>query len=310
MRLRSISMSMMLHVFVLLAFSLSASWLWTKERDHHAPPPVFVEIKTVSDRTQTDRRAVQRPDPQDQQQAAPEPPRATPRPPSPPSDRPPRAAESRRETAEVAAPPRRPDPEPVKAEPAPEPPPQPVIKPEEAEKKPDPPPPPERREVARPPQQDFGSVLRNLAVEETEAAQPVIRAPDPPKDRDDFLQRLNLGNPEEAQGHDMPLGVQLSVSEIDLLRRQLERCWNIPIGARDAQNLVIDIYLEVNPDRTVRRAEIVDQARYRRDSFFRAAAESALRAVHHPDCRPLQLPERKYDLWREIVVTFDPRYMF
>ena len=33
----------------------------------------------------------------------------------------------------------------------------------------------------------------------------------------------------------------------------------MPVGARDAQNLIVEVLIEVNPDRTVRSAEIVDQ---------------------------------------------------
>ena len=40
--------------------------------------------------------------------------------------------------------------------------------------------------------------------------------------------------------------------------------------------------------------------------FFRAAAESALRAVNHPECKKLKVPEKKYKTWKEIILDFDP----
>ena len=40
----------------------------------------------------------------------------------------------------------------------------------------------------------------------------------------------------------------LTISEIDLIRRQIERCWNPPLGAKDAQDLVIRARVQLNPD--------------------------------------------------------------
>jgi hypothetical protein len=44
------------------------------------------------------------------------------------------------------------------------------------------------------------------------------------------------------------------------------------------------------------------------EEFFRAAAESAYRAVKK--CTPLrQLPVTKYERWRDIELTFNPKEM-
>ena len=40
-----------------------------------------------------------------------------------------------------------------------------------------------------------------------------------------------------------------------------------------------------------------------------AAADSAVRAVRNPKCSPLELPADKYDQWKRIDFTFDPRDM-
>ena len=69
------------------------------------------------------------------------------------------------------------------------------------------------------------------------------------------------------------------------------------------------IFIEVNPDRTVKSAKVVNQERLI-DPSFRTAAEAAMRAVNNPDCSPLLLPEDKYDLWKEINFTFDFSWMF
>lgn len=99
---------------------------------------------------------------------------------------------------------------------------------------------------------------------------------------------------------------RMTAGEMNAVKQQLNRCWSVLAGARYAENLVVDIKLFMNPDRTVRDARIMDQMRYNSDSYFRAAADSALRAVNSPRCNPLDLPPDKYDLWKEITVRFDP----
>jgi hypothetical protein len=103
-----------------------------------------------------------------------------------------------------------------------------------------------------------------------------------------------------------PLGSQLTASELDMVRHQIARCWNIPAGARDATELVVEIRAVVDPDGTVRQATIVDQGRMG-DPFYRAAAESARRAFFNPLCRPLHLPAEKYAIWKDLVVDFSPK---
>ncbi|MDE2030595.1 MAG: energy transducer TonB [Alphaproteobacteria bacterium] len=112
---------------------------------------------------------------------------------------------------------------------------------------------------------------------------------------------------QPAQTMAPALSDRLTISEEDALRRQIGQCWSPPIGARDAQNLVVEITIDVNPDRTVADADIVDKARYNSDPFFRAAADAAVRAVRNPKCNPLILPPGKYDQWKRIDFTFDPR---
>jgi hypothetical protein len=102
-------------------------------------------------------------------------------------------------------------------------------------------------------------------------------------------------------------GLRLTKNEFEALRRQLVRCWNFPAGAKDAGPLIVEIKVVVNRDRTIRSAHIVDVARMRRDPYYRSAAESALRVFANPRCSPLKLPPHKYQIWRTMTVTFDPR---
>jgi len=106
---------------------------------------------------------------------------------------------------------------------------------------------------------------------------------------------------------------QATATEIDalrtLIRRQIEPCWNPPVGAQYAEDLVVSIRVWVDPDGTVRRAEIVNGGLMALDSFYEAAADSARRAVLNPRCNPLELPRDRYKLWRQMELTFNPQEM-
>jgi len=45
------------------------------------------------------------------------------------------------------------------------------------------------------------------------------------------------------------------------------------------------------------------------NTFFRTLAESAVRAVNHPDCKRLKVPKKKYETWKETILDFDPSVM-
>ncbi len=104
-----------------------------------------------------------------------------------------------------------------------------------------------------------------------------------------------------------PIPISPVEQQLNVIRRQIEPCWHIPAGTRDVENLVIYIAVVMNPDGTVRRAEIVDRARVTRDPIFRAVAASALRAVIDPQCSPLKLPPQKYQQWKNFTLSFNPK---
>ncbi len=105
-------------------------------------------------------------------------------------------------------------------------------------------------------------------------------------------------------------GLPVTMSEIDMVRRQIEQCWNLPAGARDAPNLRVTIVVDMNADGTPRSAAIDDQGQMQASPFYRVAAESALRAVLNPRCHPFKLPREKYERWKTMTLVFDPKDMF
>lgn len=99
----------------------------------------------------------------------------------------------------------------------------------------------------------------------------------------------------------------MTASEIDALRSQLAKCWNVPVGAPDPAALVFRVRVFLNEDGTIASPpQLLDQGNLG-DPYFRAAADSAIRAVHI--CGPYELPPEKYAAWNEIVIKFDPREM-
>ncbi|MBT4625729.1 MAG: hypothetical protein HOC63_03490 [Rhodospirillales bacterium] len=101
----------------------------------------------------------------------------------------------------------------------------------------------------------------------------------------------------------------ISISVHEAVATQLRKCWIVPAGAKDAEDLIIAIRVDMNPDATVRNSLIVDMDLAMSDSFFRAAAESALRATKNPRCQPLPLPLDQYEQWRTMTLNFNPQDM-
>jgi hypothetical protein len=97
----------------------------------------------------------------------------------------------------------------------------------------------------------------------------------------------------------------MTSSERDALYRQISSCWFLPMAVEDVKDIVVQLRVLVNPDRTVEKIEIFDPERYNQDPTFRAVAESARQAIEK--CSPLNLPPDKYDVWRELLLNFSPQ---
>lgn len=113
-------------------------------------------------------------------------------------------------------------------------------------------------------------------------------------------------NNKPALGTATGMAAALSQNELDALRAQIERCWNPPIGAADAKDLVPVIRIELKLDGTLASQPSLQNRGS--DRYFQVAAESAMRAVRQ--CQPYKLPAAKYETWRAIDVKFDPRELF
>ncbi|MCM2344457.1 MAG: energy transducer TonB [Alphaproteobacteria bacterium] len=250
------------------------------------PDSVPIEIATVDDMSTTDRapaRAdVEKPKPEDVPEDKPKP--------KPPTNT---AEAPQKPVLEKPKPVEKPKPPEPRADDLADPDKKPQEKPkEEPQEKPKP---PEKKPVIQQEQNDaFSSLLKNL-----EETKPVAGA-----------QKIEAPTVGAAPSPMASLSDRLAANEIQArLQKQLGYCWNVLAGAKYAENLIVDIRIFVNQDRTVRDAQVLDQMRYSTDTYFRAAADSALRALRHPYCTPLDLPPEKYDLWKTMVFRFDPSSM-
>ena len=323
---RGIALSAALHIGLIALVLIGLPSLF------HRPPaeetPIAVELVTIAPETRATHPNPFRPKPD----AKPEPAVAAPAPKPEPTPEPPAAAEPPSAAAPpVPTPPPPPKPE-AQAPPAPPPPPPkpveaqappaPLPRPPEPKPKPEPQqahvaPRPEARKAdpaafdkliktleEKPPEKHpeppaFDSLLKNLTRQQNV---PNEEAPPAPR-------RLAASAPPSSQPK-APLGSQMTASELDALRQQVMQqlipCWNVPAGARDAKDLSVQVKAAVSPDGTVTRAVVVDSGRLG-DPLFRAAAESARRTFFNPRCTPLRLPPDKYEVWKDLVVNFDPK---
>lgn len=96
----------------------------------------------------------------------------------------------------------------------------------------------------------------------------------------------------------------------DMLRSQIQQCWSLPAGAKNAETLVVRLRVHLRPDGTLLRPPEIENSGRLTDSdgeFFRIAAEAAQRAIQR--CAPFTLPRDLYEDWRESIQIFDPSQM-
>jgi outer membrane biosynthesis protein TonB len=191
----------------------------------------------------------------------------------------------------------KPDPKPVPETPkdAPEAVPLPMDKPNQA-KPPEPKPPEKTKKPAEP---DFDSVLKTVEKFKPKASE----SPAPPTPTEQTTK-------SHADAQPFIPSLPISISEMDAVRKQIEGCWTLPAGAKNPQDLIVEVWVSLNPDGSLIQAKVVDAlGRANVDPYYRAAAEAALRALMNPRCTPLKLPADKYEQWKTMTINFDPRSM-
>lgn len=272
---RGIIVSSVLHAAVIAAASLA--WVPTFALDDDAAHVVPVEIITIAEETNVA--------------------------PTVQKDRPPPEVSPIAQVASLAPELAPPPPDPVEVAPPdpekpPEPPPPPV---EEAKEPPAQPPPlaklvlPRRKPVPdRRPNFDVDSVIALL----DKRAPPRPIAPPTAKLADNSQRGIGAQN-------------ALTVDVKDALLNQMRACWNVPVGAPNPEQLIVQVRVFLAQNGSLAQPPQLEPGTRTAASsnpYMRTAAEAALRAVNV--CEPYRnLPVDKYGAWREIVMTFDPTKM-
>lgn len=263
---RSFIFSALFHVAVVLTFVFGLPQLFEPKID--ANEPIAVELVNIAPETHASIKNTAPPVPQAKPMLA------------------------QNEPQKQPPPPPKPEPPPTPKPPAPPPPPPPPVeKPQPPKPQPPPPPPAPKPQPPKPPQKpqeaDFNQLLKNLA--------------------DRKLPQQQATGPKQKSSQPIAsLASQISTSEIDVVKRQIEACWNVPAGARDAQDLRPEFRVMMNPDGTVRATTLLNPDQLS-NPYFQAAADSANRALLNPRCQPLKLPPNQFDQWQTFTITFDPK---
>ena len=277
------------HLFIVIVFTVGIPLMKTEPIT--ISNPVSIELADIDELTQTN-RAPSLAKPSEPKPPTPEETPPTPyKPPPMTADAPPDlSAPKAPDAADVAQDvPLPPEPEPLERKE--------IKKPEEKKKPPAPAPKPisKKPDKPKPAASDFQTLLKNLTPNLDETATksdspPAEATPDKPSPSAPFAERV-------------------TVSEEEALRAQLAKCWNVLAGAKYAENLIVEVRVVVNPDRTVNSAKVINEGRNAGNPHYRAAADAALRALRNPRCSPLALPPEKYESWKVTVIRFDPREM-
>jgi outer membrane biosynthesis protein TonB len=98
----------------------------------------------------------------------------------------------------------------------------------------------------------------------------------------------------------------LSQSELDALRARLQQLWSPPAGAKDPQELVVEVEIKLKPDGSLDGPPRVLSSGH--TPLFMASRDSAMRAVFRGQPFTMLKPEH-YEQWKDVVITFDPRTM-
>lgn len=278
------------------------------------PPPVeelpmIVELVTIADKTELPPAPEPKPEKKPEPKPEPKPKPVEAKKPEPP---PPPKEVKAPPPSPPPPPPPKPEPKP-KEKPKPKPEPKPEAKPEPKPKA------PQKLAKLKPerkpkPPDPFASVLKNLAAElkqPTPKAKEKARKPEPEKKKDNFENAIAQVLSQKRVS-DNPLN-KITLAETDsiknTIRRAVQPCWNFHAGAKGAENFIVEVSVVMNSDGHVAKAEVLNPGALAGNPFRIAAAESAHRAVQNPACQPFNLDPRKYDVWKTMTLTFDPREM-
>ena len=202
-----------------------------------------------------------------------------------------------------------------------EPPPPPPAEPKVAEQKPD-------KKQSEPKIDPLAEQMKKEKEEAKKVAEAKPKVPTPPKrpappqpkfDANEITALLDKRKPQRlaATGSEInqaPMlgarsgnAAKVSQNELEALKARLMKLWNIPVGARNADELKVEIRVRLGRDGKLSAPPMVLTSGT--SPLFHAAREAAVRALFQGQPFDMLSPAT-YEEWKEIDILFDPREMF
>lgn len=86
----------------------------------------------------------------------------------------------------------------------------------------------------------------------------------------------------------------------------IRECWLAPV-TKDAEKLPVKLRVFLNRDGSLIEEPTVIGTPSNPNPAFEAVVASATEAIRR--CSPLKLPAEHYDLWKDLILNFDPRML-
>jgi colicin import membrane protein len=114
--------------------------------------------------------------------------------------------------------------------------------------------------------------------------------------------------PNQAPAFGLPTatGAQMSQNELQALIARLAQLWMPPAGAKNPEELVVKVRIQLRKDGTLAGPPMVLTSGT--SPLFQASRDSAIRAVFRGQPYDMLKPEH-YEQWKDIEINFDPRDM-
>ena len=100
--------------------------------------------------------------------------------------------------------------------------------------------------------------------------------------------------------------IKLSQTDINRIQMHVTKYFNLSYSATEVK-IIIPLKISANTDGTIKSARIVDRSSYKKNKFYRAAADAARRAVL--DSSPLPLPKGKEKKFQNFIFDFNTSFI-
>lgn len=120
--------------------------------------------------------------------------------------------------------------------------------------------------------------------------------------------RADAGADTQAETQAAPSGPPLSRGEKDAMRVSVQKCWIVDVGGQSA-DVTVTVGFSLDRDGKVSGPVTLLSSEGGDTKATEAAFQSARRAVRRCGQTGYKLPIDKYDHWRDIEITFNPKEM-